>query len=94
MIFVPVVSTIGYFLFGNLIQQGQSPVCASVMFGLVFVSVQFTAVSTGAYIVDAFRDISVEIFIISMTTKNFIFYGFTCELRTLERIFALICCAN
>lgn len=79
MIFVPLVSTIGYFLFGNLIQQGQSPVGASVMFGLVFVSVQFCAVSTGAYIVDAFRDISVEIFVISMTFKNFIFFAFTCK---------------
>ncbi|KAH9205816.1 major facilitator superfamily domain-containing protein [Leptodontidium sp. 2 PMI_412] len=75
MIFVPIVSGLGYFLFGNLIEQGQTPVAASVMFGLVFVSVQFTAVSTGAYIVDAFRDISVEVFIISMTFKNFIFFN-------------------
>lgn len=80
MIAVPVVSTMGYFLFGNLIQQGQNPVCASVMFGLVFVSVQFAAVSTGSYIIDAFRDINVEVFIISMTLKNFMFFGFTCEL--------------
>lgn len=79
MVFVPIVSTIGYFLFGNLIQQGQSPVAASVMFGLVFVSVQFAAVSTGAYIIDAFRDVSVEIFIISMSFKNFIFFAFTCK---------------
>lgn len=79
MIIVPIVSTIGYFLFGNLIQEGQSPVAASVMFGLVFVSVQFAAVSTGAYIVDAFRNVSVEIFIISMSVKNFVFFGFTCE---------------
>lgn len=79
MAIVPIVSTIGFFLFGNLIQQGQSPVGASVMFGLVYVSVQFAAVSTGAYIVDAFRDISVDIFIISMTVKNFIFFGFTCK---------------
>ena len=75
----PIVSTIGYFLFGNLIAQGQSPVGASAMFGLVYVSVQFAAVSAGAYIVDAFRDISVDIFIISMTIKNFLFFGFTCK---------------
>lgn len=70
------------FLFGNLIQQGQTPVAASVMFGVVFVSVQLVAVSTGAYVVDAFRDISVEVFIISMTVKNFIWFGFTCKSLT------------
>lgn len=86
MIVVPIVSTIGYFLFGNLIQQGQSPVAAAVLFGLVFVSVQFAAVSTGAYIVDGFRDISVEIFIISMSVKNFVFFGFTCESCPLDVI--------
>ena len=75
----PIVSTIGYFLFGNLIAQGESPVGASAMFGLVYVSVQFAAVSAGAHVVDAFRDISVDIFIISMTMKNFLFFGFTCR---------------
>jgi hypothetical protein len=79
MVVVPIVSNIGYFLFGNLIQQGQRPVGASIMFCLVFVSVQFAAVSTGAYIVDAFRDVSVGIFVISMTFKSFIFFGFTCK---------------
>ena len=79
MVVIPIVSTIGYFLFGNLISHGQSPVAAATMWGIVFVSVQFAAVSTGAYVVDAFRDISVEIFIISMTVKNFVFFGATCK---------------
>ncbi len=97
MLLLPVVSTIGYFLFGNLITQGKSPVAAAAMWGLVFVSVQVAAVSTGtlfplsyfftlliewfpgAYIVDAFRDISVEAFIISMTVKNFLWFGFSCR---------------
>lgn len=47
MAILPVVSTIGYFLFGNLINQGKSPVAAAAMWGLVFVSVQVAAVSTG-----------------------------------------------
>jgi hypothetical protein len=79
MALLPVVSTIGYFCFGNLITQGKSPVAASAMWGLVFVAVQVAAVSTGAYIVDAFRDISVEAFIIQMTVKNFLWFGFSCE---------------
>jgi hypothetical protein len=79
MALLPVVSTIGYFCFGNLITEGKSPVAASAMWGLVFVAVQVAAVSTGAYIVDAFRDISVEAFIIQMTVKNFLWFGFSCE---------------
>ncbi|KAH8645576.1 major facilitator superfamily domain-containing protein [Ilyonectria robusta] len=77
MLLLPFVSTIGYFLFGNLITEGKSPVAAAAMWGVVFVSVQVAAVSTGAYIVDAFRDISVEAFIISMTVKNFLWFGFS-----------------
>lgn len=82
-IVAPIVSTVGYFLFGNLIAQGQSPVGASIIFGLIYISVQFAAVSAGAYVVDAFRDISIDIFIISMTMKNFLFFGFTCKYHRL-----------
>lgn len=96
MAMLPFVSTIGYFVFGNVITEGKSPVTAAAMWGVVFVSVQVAAVSTGtllmllncsamligdflgAYIVDAFRDISVETFIISMTVKNFLWFGFSC----------------
>ncbi|KPM34784.1 hypothetical protein AK830_g11791 [Neonectria ditissima] len=90
MLLLPFVSTIGYFLFGNLITEGKSPVAAAAMWGIVssralepaaflvvFFSVQVAAVSTGAYIVDSFRDISVEAFIISMTVKNFLWFGFS-----------------
>lgn len=52
---------------------------ADVVYGLCFVTVQMVGVSTGAYLVDAFREISVEIFIISMAFKNFIFFAFTCK---------------
>lgn len=47
MLLLPIVSTIGYFLFGNLITEGKSPVGAAAMWGVVFVSVQVAAVSTG-----------------------------------------------
>lgn len=49
MALLPIVSTIGYFLFGNLIIQGKSPVAAAAMWGLVFISVQVAAVSTGTF---------------------------------------------
>jgi hypothetical protein len=81
MILLPVVSGIGYFMFGNLITKGQSPIAASAMWGLTFVSLQITAVSTGTYIVDAYRDISLEAFIIQNTIKNFLWFGFSCKLE-------------
>lgn len=74
---IPVISTVGYFLFGNLIEKSASPVGASAMYGLIFVSIQFAAVSIGTYVVDAFRDVSIEIFVMSMTVKNFVFFGFS-----------------
>lgn len=76
---LPVFSTIGYFLFGNVITQGQSPIAAAALWGLAFVSIQVAAVSTSAYIVDAYRDVSIEVFIIQMTVKNFLWFGFSCK---------------
>ncbi len=49
MLLLPIVSTIGYFIFGNAITQGKSPIAAAAMWGLVFVSVQVAAVSTGMF---------------------------------------------
>ena len=79
MILVPIASAIGYFGFGAVVSQGKSPVLGAVFWGIAFVAVQVAAVSTGGYIVDAFRDVSIEIFIISMTFKNFLWFGFSCK---------------
>lgn len=79
MVAMPVISAISYFLLGNLIKGGYGVVAASALWGLAFITVQVAAVVTGGYIVDAFRDISVEIFIISMTAKNFIWFAFSCK---------------
>lgn len=78
MILVPITSAIGYFCFGRVVAEGGSPVTGAVLWGIAFVAVQIAAVSTGNYIVDAFRDIAVESFIISMTVKNFLWFGFSC----------------
>lgn len=81
LVALPIISAISYFLLGNLIKGGYGVVAASALWGLAFITVQIAAVSTGGYIVDAFRDVSVEIFIISMTAKNFIWFGFSCKLK-------------
>lgn len=68
---------LGFFLFGNMIEAGKSPVIAGVTWGLAFVGFQFCSTAAGTYIVDGFKDTSVEIFIIGMIFKNFLFFGFT-----------------
>ncbi|KIW88444.1 uncharacterized protein Z519_11013 [Cladophialophora bantiana CBS 173.52] len=73
----PLLSALGYFLFGNMTEQGKSPVAISVIFGITFGSVQFSVNSISTYLVDGFRNISIETFILAMTVKNFLFFGFS-----------------
>ncbi|KUJ13364.1 MFS general substrate transporter [Mollisia scopiformis] len=61
-----VLSALGFFLFGNLIAKGASPV-----------SIAFYSVAVGTYMVDGYRGISIEVFIIGMIAKNFMCFGFT-----------------
>jgi hypothetical protein len=79
MIGATICSTLGYFLFGNLVTQGRTPAGMAAIWAVCVASVQFVAVSVGGYMVDAFRNISIEVFIISMIVKNFVFFGFSCE---------------
>ncbi|KAI0121259.1 major facilitator superfamily domain-containing protein [Xylariales sp. AK1849] len=72
-----VLSAIGYFLFGPLIEEGKSPVAMSTLCGLATAALQFIMMSVSTYCVDAYREISVEIFIATMIIKNFLFYGFS-----------------
>lgn len=73
-------SAISYFLFGYLIEQGKSPVVMSVLWGIATAALQFIMMAIGTYCVDAYRAISVEIFIATMIVKNFVLYGFSCKL--------------
>jgi hypothetical protein len=72
-------AALGYFLFGYLISLGESPVVMSVIYGIVVAGAQFSAVTVGAYMVDAYRAISVDVFIIGMVFKNFLYFGFSCK---------------
>jgi hypothetical protein len=75
-----ILSTISYFLFGSLIEQGKSPVAMATLWGTATASLQFMMMAVGTYCVDAYRSSSVEIFIATMVVKNFLFFGFSCEL--------------
>lgn len=74
-----ICSMVGYYLFGYLLSQAASPVAISVAYGIVLAGCQFSAVTVGTYIVDAYRAISVDVFIIGMVFKNFLFFGFSCK---------------
>lgn len=80
MILSPIFCALGYFLFGKLVVEEASIVVISLIWGLAFISVQICSNAAGSYLVDAFREISVECFIISMAFKSFIFFGFSCKL--------------
>ncbi|KAF7544648.1 hypothetical protein G7Z17_g9780 [Cylindrodendrum hubeiense] len=73
----PVFSSLGFFLFGYLAEEGKSPVLISFVWGLAFVSTQVIGTATGSYLVDAYRDVDVHIFVLSMSVKNFFFFGFS-----------------
>jgi MFS family permease len=68
---------LGFFLFGILIEAGKSPVVAAVAWGISLIGFQFCSTAIGTYMVDGYERISIEVFIISMIFKNFLFFGFT-----------------
>jgi hypothetical protein len=67
---------VGYFGFGNFYEAGiGSFYLGSVMYALIACALTFQMICVNTYCVDAYRAISTEIFIASMTYKNFFFYG-------------------
>lgn len=64
-----VTSVIGYVLFGNLIEAGKSPAGMATLWGVAATSLQFIMMVVRGYTVDAYRDISIDIFIATMV-KN------------------------
>jgi len=70
-----IVDIIGFFGFGNATGDGKSPVVASTFDGFVTAAFVISLACSGSYMVDAFRDISVEVFITVVWSKNFLFFG-------------------
>ncbi|CAG8909738.1 unnamed protein product [Penicillium egyptiacum] len=83
MIPAMVLSAISYFLFGALIEHRQTPIAMAALWGTATAALQFITMAVGTYCVDAYRKISMEIFIATMVIKNFLFYGFSCEIYVL-----------
>ena len=85
-----VCAALGYYLFGYLISKGASTVAISVVYAIIVAGIQFSAVTVGTYMVDAYRTISVDVFIIGMVFKNFLFFGFSCRWLPGAFTFALL----
>ena len=77
MSLVIVFSSVGLFVYGYLCHQFASAELCAFLDGILAFGVTIGLISLGQYALDAYRDLSNEIFIMTMTFKNFLFYGLT-----------------
>lgn len=71
-----VMMAIGIFGWGNLYEaEVETPVVASVILAIYAGGMAALNIASGTYTVDAYRELSVELVIIVMVVKNFLFYG-------------------
>ena len=67
---------VGIYGWGNLYEDGlESPVTGSVILGIYAGGMSALNIASGSYTIDAYRELSVELVIINMVVKNFLFYG-------------------
>jgi hypothetical protein len=74
-----IFTAISFFLFGWMCEKGSSPAQVAVVQGVGLFAFQFLSVAMSTYMIDSYRNISVEIFIIGMVVKNFVFFGLSCK---------------
>jgi hypothetical protein len=72
-----VTIVIGLCLFGHLAEQGKSYYLTAFFHGMDLFGIVIAAISASSYVLDSFRDISSEVFIMNMVFKNFLFYAFS-----------------
>ncbi|KAJ4297996.1 hypothetical protein N0V90_005895 [Kalmusia sp. IMI 367209] len=75
---IPALLTgVGLMVFGYMAENHFSYYATAVFHGMDLFGICCAAISTSAYAIDAYRDMSSEIFIAGMVFKNFVFYGFS-----------------
>jgi hypothetical protein len=75
---IPAVTTgIGLMVFGYMAQNHYSYYATAFFHGMDLFGIVCAAISASAYVIDAYRDMSGEIFIANMVFKNFLFYAFS-----------------
>ena len=75
MIFSLIFSAIGLFVYGYMLSIFAAPAVTAVFHGIMLFGILIGAITTAGYALDAYRDLSNEIFIMAMVFKNFLFYG-------------------
>jgi MFS family permease len=68
---------VGLCVFGYMAEEKFSYYATAFFHGLDLFGIVCAAISASAYAIDAYRDMSSEIFIANMVFKNFLFYGFS-----------------
>ncbi|KAK5064354.1 hypothetical protein LTR84_000187 [Exophiala bonariae] len=72
----------GLFAFGYLTGSMGTTYACSAVYGIVIFGVIGCLATTSSYIMDAFHDMSAEIFIVGNCFKNFVFYGMSHSINT------------
>ncbi|KAF2462963.1 MFS general substrate transporter [Lindgomyces ingoldianus] len=72
-----ILTTVGLFAFGYMCEHKYSYYATATMHGMDLFGIVCAAISASAYIIDAYRDMSSEVFIVNMVFKNLLFYGFS-----------------
>lgn len=68
---------IGLVVFGYMCENHFSYYATATFHGMDLFGIVCATVACSAYVIDAFRDMSSEIFIMNMVFKNLLFYGFS-----------------
>jgi hypothetical protein len=68
---------IGLVVFGYMCENRYSYYATATFHGMDLFGIVCAAIFCSAYAIDAFRDMSSEIFIMNMVFKNLLFYGFS-----------------
>lgn len=68
---------VGLFAFGYMCENHFSYYATATLHGVDLFGIVCAAIASSAYAIDAYRDMSSEIFIAGMVFKNFLFYGFS-----------------
>ncbi|KAH7032350.1 major facilitator superfamily domain-containing protein [Macrophomina phaseolina] len=68
---------VGLMLFGYVCEEQASYYATATVHGVDLLGIMCVVIASANYGIDAFRDMSSEIFIIGMVFKNFVFYGFS-----------------
>ena len=70
-----IFTILGLALYGHGLQSYWTPPVTAVIHAILLFGILVGAIASSAYILDAFRDMSNEVFIMMMAFKNFFFYG-------------------